>query len=284
MRRIAPLALACLLAAGPAFGARCGDDVDGRGTSVPCACGDTLVASRTLGPADPITQAPCPGAGLVVHIPAHRPAAVLALGGHTIRGGGGGTGIVVTSGGRGGLTLLGPGTVTGFDRGIDAAGDALAVATEVGAFDNATDGFAVAGVGWTVRACEASGNGRDGFTLRGTRFLVEGNRAYGNHRFGFRIAGTEGAVAGNEAAANGRDGLVVAGRNVDVTDPSATVNGRTGVSARIARGRLTGTVSAGNGDAGLRASGSGLGVSETRSEANGGPVRRRGACRDGACR
>jgi hypothetical protein len=281
MRPLASLVLACLLAAGPASGAPCGDDVDGRGTAVPCACGDTLVSSRTLGPIDPVTRAPCPAGGLVVHVPAHRPAAVLALGGHDLQGSGRGTGIVVTSGGRGGLTLLGPGSVTGFARGVDAAADALAVASEVGAFDNRTDGFTVAGVGWTVRACEASGNGRDGFTLRGAHFRVDGNRAYGNRRSGFRISGFEGAVSGNEAAANGRDGIVVSGRDVDVLDQTATANGGAGLSARIVRGRVDGTVAAGNVREGLRAHGVGLGVGAARDEANG-RIRRR--CRGEACR
>jgi hypothetical protein len=285
MRRLAFLAFACLLTAGAAHGARCGDDVDGHGTAVPCACGDTLVASRTLSAADAITQTPCPGTGLVVRVPVQHPGAVLRLSGHTITGSGVGTGIEVSSGGRRGLTLEGPGDVRGFALGVDAGGGALVAASDVGAFDNRTDGFSVAGVGWTLRGCDASSNGRDGFSLRGARFRVDGNRAYGNHRYGFRIAGVEAAVVGNEAAANGRDGVVVTGRDVDVTDTSANANHGSGVSARLVRGRMRGAQAAGNGKDGVRASGIDLGVAETRAEANGGTdVRQRGACRGKACR
>ena len=68
MRRAAWVVIAAsLLGVAVAHGVeRCGDDVDGHGTAVPCACGDLLVSSRTLSPADPITAAPCPGNGLLV--------------------------------------------------------------------------------------------------------------------------------------------------------------------------------------------------------------------------
>ena len=285
MPRLALLALACLVAAGRAFGAHCGDDVDGHGTAVPCACGDTLVSSRTLGSGDPITQAPCPGTGLVVAVPADHPGAVLNLAGETITGGGTGTGIVVSRGGQGGLTLVGPGSVRGFGLGVDAAGEALAVASEVGSYDNRTDGFLVAGAGWTIHGCEASSNGRDGFSLRGARFNVEGNRAYGNGRYGFRISGVVGASTNNEAAANGRDGIVVGGRDLDVNGPTATANGGAGVRVRLVRGKVSGGVSAGNAGDGVRVRGLALDLGDVRTDANGGVgLRRTGGCRGKECR
>jgi hypothetical protein len=85
-----------------ADGANCGD-------VVPCACGDRLVADRTLvNGVDPITTTICPGDGLIVQ-------ASLNLGGNTIRGSGGGVGVTVSV--VSGLTITG-GRITGFDDGV----------------------------------------------------------------------------------------------------------------------------------------------------------------------
>jgi len=59
-----------LCAARPVAAMRaCGDDVDGHGKAVPCACGDLLVSSRALGAADRITRESCPAMGLLVAAP-----------------------------------------------------------------------------------------------------------------------------------------------------------------------------------------------------------------------
>src|SRR5206468_9885319 len=78
MRLPAVVALWCLLLArvAPAGSRRCGDDVDGHATAVPCDCGDVLVSGRTLGDADPITQHACDGDGLLVLLPAGTAGAV----------------------------------------------------------------------------------------------------------------------------------------------------------------------------------------------------------------
>src|SRR5437867_3370901 len=80
--------LGVVLAAVPAAAMRrCGDDVAGR--AVACSCGDLLVSSRRLGPADPVTTTRCAGNGLVVDGPG---AVTLDLGGRTIAGNGQGVG------------------------------------------------------------------------------------------------------------------------------------------------------------------------------------------------
>src|SRR6266436_3215414 len=85
-----------LCAARPAAAMRaCGDDVDGHGKAVPCACGDLLVSSRALGAADRITREPCPGMGLLVAAPGP---VTLAFTGRTIRGDGQGIGVLVVRG------------------------------------------------------------------------------------------------------------------------------------------------------------------------------------------
>jgi len=245
--------------------ARCGDDVDGR--SVPCDCGDVLVASHTLGAADPITSRVCPGSGLLVAVPAGR-AATLALGGQVLAGSGRGFGIKVLAGGDGGLTIAGPGGVRAFDVGIFASkGDVRRVA-DVTAAENASDGFHLVGDGYAVTGCEALRNGRDGFALDGRGFTADGNRALGNARHGFRLAGRAGglgATSGNEAAGNARDGFRVRGRGHDLEQAIATENGRDGIAAHVSKGRIAHGVAAANGRRGIRAAGRGLIVGDNQA-------------------
>src|SRR5438128_12640022 len=83
------IAVGLVLAAGRASAMhRCGDDVDGK--PVACRCGDLLVSSRTLGPADAVTRKPCARNGLVV---AASGPIRLDLGGRTIAGNGQGVGV-----------------------------------------------------------------------------------------------------------------------------------------------------------------------------------------------
>jgi hypothetical protein len=288
MRRPGAILLSSLLIllAAQASARRCGDDVDGRGNAVPCDCGDLLVASRTLGDADPITSRACPGTGLLVQVPADRPAATLALGGRVLTGSGRGFGIHVLSGGAGGLTIEGPGEVRGFDTAVLAVRGTLARLADVTAADNRTDGFDVAGKGYAITGCEALRNGRDGFALRGSGYRAEGNRALANARSGFALAGhdaTIGQDAGNEAADNGRDGISIRGRGHEVRNPVATRNGAGGVTVRVRGGRISGAVATRNRTHGLRAVGADLSVDASQAEDNGrGGIAVRGArVRDG---
>jgi len=274
MRLPAVVALSCLLLArvAPAGSRRCGDDVDGRGTAVPCDCGDVLVGGRTLGDADPITQHACDGDGLLVLVPAGTAGAVLDLGNHVLLGDHHGVGLRVVSGGDGGLTLKGPGAVRAFRIGIDAPTGALGRVPDVIAAGDDPDGFNVAGTGFTVTSCEATHNGRDGFALRGLRYRVEGNRATENGRYGFSLAGREAALGGalgNEATGNRRDGLVVRGRSHDLAHPVATANGAGGIRARLAGGRVRGAVAIGNRGGGVRARAHDVTISGSEAHDNG---------------
>jgi hypothetical protein len=246
--RLAVVGLVCGLLLGPALEAgarRCGDDVGGR--AVPCDCGDELVGSRTLGDDDPITSRVCSGPGLVVDVPAGSPAATLALGGHEIAGSGRAAGILVLGGGAGGLTLVGPGGVRGFDVGVQATPGALARVAGVRATQNRSDGFSLAGAGYVVTDCEATENGRDGVALRGAGYRLEGNSAHRNGRHGFSIAGREAVIGGaatNEAAGNGHDGFRVLGHGHDVAAAVATANGSREI-ATLARGKRAARCAAG---------------------------------------
>jgi hypothetical protein len=308
--RLAVLALLCTVLATPAAAARrCGDDVDGR--PVPCDCGDVLVGSHTLDARDPIIRRACPGTGLLVDVPAGRPAPTLDLGGQTLSGTGRGVGIHVVSGGDGGLVLVGPGIVRGFDLGVLAGGGQLAAADLV-VTENAADGLTVAGTGFALTNCEASRNGRHGFALRGRGLVVEGNRALDNGRSGFHVMGQDallGGVRGNEAAGNGRHGLQLLGRGHAVEGAVARGNGGAGVRARVSGGRLAGIAAHANQGRGVHAAGRDLTVAgnqasdngaagidvrgarvrdggDNRASGNGGPAgKARGECRVGAsCR
>jgi hypothetical protein len=282
MRLLLMSGLCSLVLASPllARSQRCGDDVSGR--TVPCGCGDVLVSSRVLGADDPITREVCPGAGLLVDIPAGA-AATLDLGGQTIAGTGHGIGIQVLRGGKDGLRITGPGSIRTFGVGVFASGDALSYAGHVTVVDNDRDGVSVAGEGYEVSGCEASRNGRDGFALRGRRYRVHGNRALDNGRNGFVLAGHDAALGGtlgNEAAGNGGAGFVLRGRGHDVEQPVASDNAGDGIRARVAGGRIAGAKSTGNRRRGLRATGHELTVTDSDAEDNGSGLELRGA-RDG---
>lgn len=230
----------------------CGE-IDGR--SLPCACGDVLVGSRTLSADDPITQEPCEGDGLIVRIPAERTGVTLDLGGRTIRGTGRGMGLHLQTGGS--IAITGPGTIRGFDIGILAGGSRVAIA-DVAAVENRSDGFRIAGTGFTVARCEARDNGGSGFSLRGHDYHVEANRAYGNGRDGFSLAGRRAIVAGdapNESSSNGRNGVTIAGRAHVVGDLSVIGNGAAGLRARVAHSELAAPRATGNGIADVQAAG-----------------------------
>jgi Right handed beta helix region len=286
MRRLS-LAILCALALGATVYAdprRCGDDVDGRGRSVPCDCGDVLVGSRTLGDDDPITSRVCPATGLLVDVPPGR-SATLSLAGHALVGSGRGYGIHVAAGGAGGLTIAGPGTVRGFDVGITAPAGQVALLSGVTAADNAADGVRLNGAGYTVTGCEAVGNGRDGFALGGVGYRTSGNRALGNKRYGFQLTGRDaviGADAGNEAVDNGRDGLRLRGRGHDVAGAVATANGGAGIRARMSQARIADARTDANRGRGLRAAGAELTVSGSTAHDERGGIDVRGArVRDG---
>lgn len=272
--RLIPLGLAVLLLGSPAAAGsrRCGDDVDGPGRNVPCACGDVLVGSRTLGSEDPITQQVCAGDGLLVRIPPGQPPATLQLGGQTIGGSARGVGIKVLDGGTEGLTIAGPGTVIGFTTGVQAR-RGLAAVRDVSATGNIADGFDLAGDGYQLRNCEATQNGRDGFVLHGRGARVDGNRAAENRRHGFHVAGREadlGAELANQSLENAHDGLRVKGRGHVLAQPVANANGGAGIRARVSHGRIERARAEANAADGLHASGTGLAVTDSIANANGG--------------
>jgi hypothetical protein len=245
----------------------CGDDVDGHGKRVPCACGDLLVSSRTLR-RDRITRKRCRGTGLMIAAPGP---VTLAFDGHTIRGQGQGVGVLVV---RGSLSLRGPGTIEGFDTGASAHGP-TAVASVVGMrfSANRTSGLSVQSDGYVIQGNVAENNGRDGFALDGTAYAVDGNRATANRRYGFYLLGMGahlGGGLGNEALANAKAGFWLYGMLHQVSGATATGNGDYGFYAMLWHAALADIQAEGNASDGLRAMGMGITIQHSGAAANGG--------------
>ena len=260
--------LALLVAlAGPARAVRpCGDDVDGHGKRIACACGDVLVSSRVLGPADEVTAAPCPANGLVV---AASGPVTLDLGGRTIAGNGQGIGVLVV---RGSLLLVGPGAVERFQVGVLAHGvQALRSAVNVRVAGNRLDGLVAQGDGFTVLGSVAEGNGRNGFSLGGVNYALDGNRASANGRHGFKLTGMGthvGGGFGNEAVANGGVGFWLFGGMHQVVGATARGNHKHGVMASVAHTLLSGVQADANLGNGLWAMGPGIAVGDSSATGN----------------
>ena len=261
------VALVVFALAAPASAIRpCGDDVDGHGKRVACACGDLLVSSHVLGPADEVTAARCPNYGLLV---AASSPVTLDLGGRTIAGSGQGIGIFVL---RGSLLLVGPGAVEHFEVGVLARGtQALRSAVNIRVADNRLDGLVAQGDGFTVLGSVAEGNGRNGFSLAGINYALDGNLASGNGRHGFKLTGMGthvGGGFGNQAADNGGTGFWVVGGMHQIVGATARGNRKHGVLATVAHTLFSGVQADANLGNGLWAMGPALAVGNSSATGN----------------
>jgi len=260
------LLFSVLLAGRAAAMGRCGDDVDGHGTRVACACGDLLVSSRTLTPADHVTHKSCPGNGLVV---AADGPVTLSLDGRDLQGDGQGVGVLVL---RGTLTLQGPGTVGGFQTGVFARGPAaLGSVVGVRLAGNTLDGIFADGDGYSIQGSVAESNGRDGFATGGNAFALDANRAVGNHRYGFSVWGMGAHVGGglgNEASSNGMAGFYVMGMMHEFAGATAVGNGGPGFSAAVMHTLLTDVHASANARTGIYAMGMNIAIGASTSDDN----------------
>jgi parallel beta-helix repeat protein len=168
-----------------------------------CSCGDTVTADRTLVPGtDPVTTVACPADGLRVD-----PGVTLGLGGATLSGTflGLPIGVILDAG----STLSGPGTITGFNRGV--IGITFA------------DGITVSGV-------TAEGSFDAGFDFFSDMNSLSGNTAVDNGQNGFLVIGSDNSVTNNVARENGAAGLFVSGLNMTVKGNRAELNDGIGIS------------------------------------------------------
>ena len=218
----------------PAVGKLCGDDVDG--TDVPCACGDIVVSSLVVSD-DPIARGQCPGDGLIVRALDSRAAITIDLAGATLRGSGGGTGILTLYGGRGGARIVSSGaraTVDQFRDGIAAHGsESLASLQNVNVTRSGRDGVRIHAENYQVRDVDVRNSGRDGFGIMGGHFRITDTLAGTNARNGYLVMGRNGmlGVAGHGVVArgNGGAGLMMGGDTHQIVDCIASSNNKQGI-------------------------------------------------------
>lgn len=188
--------------------------------AIPCNCGDTLTASKTLGPGDPVTTTICPVDGLLVGADD----VVLNLGGRTITGSGVGSGITILPG-FGNVTVT-SGTVRAFETGVLAPSTfgtlGTPTLTTLQLIENGT-GIDVTGNHLTVVTCVVRYGTVDGIVVHGDAVepdndenLVKSNRAENNGGHGLSVTGRKSSILQNVALGNGLDGIVV---NRDAVDP-----------------------------------------------------------------
>jgi len=201
-------------AGAPAFGAPCGG-------VMPCSCGDTVEASRTLVcGVDPVTTTICPDDGLIIARvdPLVDPPVNLNLNFCTIRGDGGDVGILIADD----EVTVRSGKITGFATGI---------ATDTGTTGSTLHGMQVFGNGegidvtaseTTISSSVVSHNEGDCLFVRNgpedeDRNIVKAVRCEYNWGRGFVIRGTLNSITGNVAQANGEVGFDIGGNRATVS-------------------------------------------------------------------
>src|SRR5438445_322401 len=173
------LSVAVLLAPVGVGAKLCGDNVGGQ--DVPCACGDTVVSSLSLGD-DPVLDGVCPADGLIVRVPSGSPGVTVDLQGKTLQGSGNGAGVWVITGGVGGARVVstgGPATIEGFRDGILGHGaDAVRLIDGIVVLQSTRDGMRV---GWTFGGDQAIDNDGNGILVGGHDVVdAGGNSGSGN--------------------------------------------------------------------------------------------------------
>lgn len=245
--------------AGPAWGAACGDAIEGG--RVPCACGDRVVTDTVLWATDPVVAEPCRGDGLVIDAPTGSDGLTLNLGGQSLLGNGRGAGIRVVDGGRLGSVIVGGdedegrGEIARFELGIRASGSsALREVRGLDIHDNTGDGLSLKASGALVADVATSRNGGDGLVVNGHGNEVSALVSEHNKGNGLVVRGSATTVAG-QSVANGGHGAAVSGRGNTVRSLVTAANAGASVAATGSSHDVAGVQSAG--DAGGQAAGKG---------------------------
>ena len=201
---------------GSAFGANCGG-----GTA--CACGDRVVANRTLVcGVDPVTTALCPGDGLAV-----AGAVNLNLGGCIIAGDDGGAGILIETLADG--VTVQNGRITGFRDGVSTQEDTIgSTVANLQVYGNRR-GIDLRASGTTVRHNVVRSNRGNGIIIRNgpedeDKNLVSTNRADGNEGLGIVVRGSVNRVSNNVSLRNGEGGFEVSGNETTLKQNRADQN------------------------------------------------------------
>ena len=175
----------------PAGAANCGGNI-------PCHCGDTLTASRTLvSGVDPIIGAACPDNGLVMDTPD----VVLNLGGNKIVGSGDSVGILILADG----VTVENGGVDNFETGIGGATNDSKI-DGIRPNVNTGDGISLQGNGNDLLNILAKRSGNNGVTVIGNNNWLEGHNDEYNGFDGIHVVGDWNVLFGNLASENRKKG------------------------------------------------------------------------------
>jgi hypothetical protein len=172
------------------------------GGSVPCACGDNVVANRTLvAGVDPIVGDVCAGNGLVMNTPG----VVLDLNGNALRGSGNGAGVLID--GVNDVTIE-SGLIFKFDFGISTGSNTTTGSTISGTKPdgNLTDGIFLRGDGNELIAILSKRNGNNGVTVIGDGNTLSGHNDEYNGFDGIHVEGDGNELVSNLASENRKKG------------------------------------------------------------------------------
>jgi hypothetical protein len=200
-------------AASRAFAAACGDGVG------PCACGDAVVTSTTLGPADPILKTACPCDGLFVG-----PGVTLEIIG-TIRAEAGnlcsGIRLFEADG-----AAVRTGRIAGFDIGVSVEGVTGARIAKL-TISGGSFGIRFEGDDGLVERNIVVGSST-GLDVVGARNEIRLNRTAKTEFQGMLVAGEENVVSRNLVEESGFDGLTIFGDRATVDRNKARLNAGSG--------------------------------------------------------
>jgi len=185
----------------PAGAANCGN--------IPCHCGDTLTANRTLvSGVDPIIGAACQDNGLVMNTPD----VVLNLGGNKIVGSGDFVGILISADG----VTVKNGGVDNFETGIGGATNDSTI-DGIRPNVNTGDGISLQGNGNDLLNILAKRSGNNGVTVIGNNNWLEGHNDEYNGFDGIHVVGDGNVLFDNTASENRKKGpgagVIVIGNN-----------------------------------------------------------------------
>jgi parallel beta-helix repeat protein len=193
------------------------------GGATPCACGDRVIADRTLVcGVDPVTTAVCPGDGLAV-----ADAVNLNLGGCIIAGDDAGPGILIENLADG--VTVQNGRITGFRDGVSTDGDTMgSTVADLQVYGNRR-GIDLRASLSTIRNNIVRSNRGNGIIIRNgpedeDKNLVSGNRADGNEGLGIVVRGSMNTVSHNVSLRNGEGGFEVSGNETTLKQNRADQN------------------------------------------------------------
>jgi hypothetical protein len=194
------------------------------GGTIPCACGDNVVANRTL-EKDPVLKGFCPGTALFMNTPGvtiiiKGPGPIGSLDPHEQRGPGDGIRVNANN-----VTIRG-GKLEGFQHGIVGTTNGSTI-LDVNSDHNAVNGINLTGNGNTIQDSKGThtlgnglgeGAGEDGILITGNNNVLREN--YGQKTaagfVGIRVIGSNNLIEDNFVEkGNGGGILVTGGFNVD---------------------------------------------------------------------